>query len=79
MTNLAAWNPGMVPRQANQPNILFFLKHVIYKLISTAGCNWIAKFKSKKHIGLAILIKVQRILLKLALAAKVPNVGTWNF
>ena len=79
MTNLAAWNPGIVPCQANQPKIVFFLEQVICKLVSRAGCNWQPKFKSKKHIGLLILIKVQRILLKLALAVGDPNVGTWNF
>ena len=72
MTNLAAWNPDMVPPQANQPNIVFFQ-------VSTTGHNWIAKFKSKKHIELAIIIKVQRIFSKFALAAGDPDVGAWNF
>ena len=45
MTNLVAWNPGMVPYQANQLIIVFFLEHVICKLVSTAGRDWIAKFK----------------------------------
>ena len=79
LTNLAGWRPNQSPRQANQPKIVTFLELVIQKLVGRQGHDWQSKFKGKKHIGVAILVKVQRILSKLALAAGDSDVEFWNF
>ena len=74
LSNLTGWQPGWSPRQPNQPKLVEFLERVIQKLVSTAGRDWQHKFKAHKHIGLAILIKVQQILSKFALAVGDPDV-----
>ena len=79
LTNLVDWQPGRSPRQPEQPKLVEFLEQVLHKLVSTAGRDWQHKFKAHKHIGLTILIKVQRIISKLALAAGDPDVEEWNF
>ena len=48
-------------------------------MVLTAGRDWQHKFKGQKHIGLAILVKVQQIIAKFALAAEDPDVEEWNF
>ena len=67
------------PCQANQPKLVEFLEQVIQKLVITAGRNWQHKFKAHTHIGLAILVKVQQIIAKFALATGDPDVEEWNF
>ena len=44
-----------------------------------AGCNWQHKLRAHKHIGLTVLVKVQRNLSKLALTAGDPDVDKWYF
>ena len=79
ISNLADWQSGRSPRQPNQTKLVEFLEQVIQKLVSTAGRDWQHKFKAHKHIGLAILVKVQRIIAKFALVAGDPDVKEWNF
>mmetsp|Transcript_51268 Transcript_51268/g.55496 ORF Transcript_51268/g.55496 Transcript_51268/m.55496 type:complete len:212 (+) Transcript_51268:252-887(+) len=79
LTNPADWKPGKILHQLEKPRIVAFLEQVICKLASTAGCDWQYKFKAQTHIGLTLLIKVQRILLKLSLVAGDQDVGEWNF
>ena len=79
LTNLAGWKPGWSPRQANQPKVVDFFEQVIKKLVSMQGRNWQHKFKGQRHLGVAILVKVQQIMAKLALAAGDPDVKEWNF
>ena len=69
LTNLAGWKPGRSPRQANQPKIVAFLEQVIKQLVSAQGRNWQHKFREQRHLGVSILVKVQQIMAKLALAA----------
>ena len=78
-TNLAGWQPGRSPCQTNQPKLVKFLEQIIQKLVSTAGRNWQHKFKAHRYIGLAILVKVQWIIAKFALAAGDPDVKEWIF
>ena len=78
LTNLAEWKPAQSPRQ-KQPKLVDFLEQVICQLVSPSGRDWQYKFKAHKHIGLTILIKVQRIISKLALAAGDPDVGELKF
>ena len=75
VTNLADWKPAQSPRQKQQPKLVNFLEQVICQLVSPSGRDWQYKFKAHKHIGLTILIKVQRIISKLTLAAGDPDVG----
>ena len=79
LTNLAGWKPGQSPCQANQAKLVKFLEQAIQKLVSTAGRDWQHKFKGHKHIGLAVLVKVQQIIAKFALATRDPDVKEWNF
>ena len=78
LTNIADWNPARSPNIGNKPKVIDFLEQVLLKLASTAGRNWITKFKHVKHIGMLILVKIQLILSKLASAAREPDVDTWN-
>ena len=79
LSNLAGWKPGQSPRQANQPKVVDFLEQVMKKLVSTQGRNWQHKFQGQLHLGVAILVKVQRIMVKLVVAAGDPEVKEWNF
>ena len=79
LTNLAGWKPGRSPRQANQPKIVAFLEQVIKKLVSERGCDWQQKFRGQRHLGVSILVKVQRIMAKLALAAGDSDIEEWDF
>ena len=59
LTNLAGWKPNRAARQANQPKVVAFLEQVIKKLVRQQGRDWQAKFRGQKHLGVAILVKVQ--------------------
>ena len=49
------------------------------KLVGQQGRDWQHKFKGQRHLGVSILVKVQQIMSKLALAAGDLDVEEWNF
>ena len=76
LINLAGWTPGRSPRQANQPKVVGFFEQVIKKLVSAQGRDWQHKFRGQRHLGVAILVKVQQIMARWQRVIQTSKNGT---
>ena len=73
LTNFADLGPHIGAQELEKPELCTFLENTIASLTSRQGRAWQLSIKLYKHVGLAILIKVQLINRKFVIAAADPQ------